>query len=337
MIQTFFYRMSRDIEKTRKDNFGSKLRMDSNVSTFSKYYEENLNKHKELNNVVRKAREFQSNYWNQKILEVEEKNPHRWRHSGYKEMYVRGLSSESNKGNLKNSSRCRSPKVRDLRVRSPRPQSPRSSKSSNQRATSPKSYSSRTRTSRSPRRRSPSNTTYFNSKTRSPFIRRSNSCKSRSPTVKKFPNSRSKVAKNQCNQGTERRSPSSNSTCSDQSCSVCSPKSFEFRRKKFDTSKSRSRSQSNSTSSTKPRIYHSETIPSSSKLNSHRQEKYSSSPLLRRSSPSDQTFQSSNYESEQSKSSKKLNPLKQKENRLDSLKDSQTKAHKMVSKIKTNK
>lgn len=37
----------------------------------------------------------QSQYWTKKLLEVEEKDPNRWRHSGYKELYGEKSSSRS--------------------------------------------------------------------------------------------------------------------------------------------------------------------------------------------------------------------------------------------------
>lgn len=53
---------------------------------------------KEIDNVMKKARKegtVQSQYWNKKLLEVEEKDPNRWRHSGYKELYGEKSSSRS--------------------------------------------------------------------------------------------------------------------------------------------------------------------------------------------------------------------------------------------------
>ena len=54
---------------------------------------------KEIDNVMKKARREgttgQSQYWNKKLLEAEEKDPNRWRHSGYKELYGEKSSSRS--------------------------------------------------------------------------------------------------------------------------------------------------------------------------------------------------------------------------------------------------
>ncbi|CRK98254.1 CLUMA_CG011616, isoform A [Clunio marinus] len=48
-------------------------------------------KRKELDNVMKKARQQPTNeYWDKKLLEVEEKDPNRWKHTGYKKMYVHG-------------------------------------------------------------------------------------------------------------------------------------------------------------------------------------------------------------------------------------------------------
>lgn len=49
-------------------------------------------KRKEIDNVMKKARLAPTNeYWDKKLLEAEEKDPGRWRHSGYKKMYVNGI------------------------------------------------------------------------------------------------------------------------------------------------------------------------------------------------------------------------------------------------------
>ncbi|KAJ1527659.1 hypothetical protein ONE63_007621 [Megalurothrips usitatus] len=72
-------------------------------------------KRNELNNVMRKARQDNSKpsiYWNKKLLEAEEKDPNRWRHSGYKELYADG--SPSNPRRSRSRSRSRS----HLRARS---------------------------------------------------------------------------------------------------------------------------------------------------------------------------------------------------------------------------
>lgn len=67
---------------------------------------------------MKKARQQPANeYWDKKLLEAEEKDPNRWRHSGFKKLYVNGVRK----------SRSRSPVMRKTPV-SPRsrhiPQSP---------------------------------------------------------------------------------------------------------------------------------------------------------------------------------------------------------------------
>jgi NF-kappa-B-activating protein len=50
-----------------------------------------LGKRKEIDNVMKKARQQPANeYWDKKLLEAEEKDPNRWKHTGYKKMYVNG-------------------------------------------------------------------------------------------------------------------------------------------------------------------------------------------------------------------------------------------------------
>lgn len=49
-------------------------------------------KRKEIDNVMKKARQAPPNeYWDKKLLEAEEKDPGRWKHTGYKKMYVNGV------------------------------------------------------------------------------------------------------------------------------------------------------------------------------------------------------------------------------------------------------
>lgn len=122
--------MSRDYDRRRggsgSGTSSSKLRMDTNVSQ-PRPHGENSGKRRELDSVMRKARESQSSYWNKKLLEVEERDPNRWRHSGYKELYVGGTTSgEPSRGHPRSprSPRPRSPHIQ--RPRSPRTRSPRS-------------------------------------------------------------------------------------------------------------------------------------------------------------------------------------------------------------------
>lgn len=103
-----------------------------------------VGKRKEIVNVMRKARDNPNDYWDKKLLEVEERgifyqkfvclifiksifpDPGRWRHSGFKKLYVEG------EGPSRSSSRSRSPRPRRIspspRTRrvspSPRPRSP---------------------------------------------------------------------------------------------------------------------------------------------------------------------------------------------------------------------
>lgn len=52
-----------------------------------------IGRRKEIDNVMKKARANTNDYWDKKLLEVEEKDPNRWRHSGFKKMYIEGDSS----------------------------------------------------------------------------------------------------------------------------------------------------------------------------------------------------------------------------------------------------
>ncbi|XP_043470084.1 serine/arginine repetitive matrix protein 2-like [Leptopilina heterotoma] len=201
--------MSRDYESRRRGGNGSgssKMRMDTNSSQ-SRPHGESSSKRKEIDNLMRKARESQSSYWNKKLLEVEERDPNRWRHSGYKELYVGGGGVEQ--GGRGHPRSPRSPRPRTP-PRSPRPRSPRP---------------------RSPRPRSP----------RSP--------RDRSHT-----------------RGRAARSPSSGSTCSDGSCSVCSPRE---RRRQVPASRSRSRSMTPPVRSS--RAPNKEVVPSGSRAPPQRQ------------------------------------------------------------------
>lgn len=69
-----------------------------------------MGKRKEIDNVMRKARASSNDYWDKKLLDIEEKDPNRWRHSGYKKMYIEGdSSSESEReGNFRYNNRFRS-------------------------------------------------------------------------------------------------------------------------------------------------------------------------------------------------------------------------------------
>lgn len=56
---------------------------------------------------MKKARANTNDYWDKKLLEVEEKDPNRWRHSGYKKMYIEGEStSESDRESFRYNRVC---------------------------------------------------------------------------------------------------------------------------------------------------------------------------------------------------------------------------------------
>lgn len=170
---------------TSTSSSSSKMRMDTGVQ--SRGYGERDNstsKRKELDNVMRKARESQSSYWNKKLLEAEERDPNRWRHSGYKELYVGGSGGGQGQGQSSSNDTGRNHNPRS--PRSPRPRSPHSPK------------------------------------TRSP----------RGEQIRERTNIKTRPA----------RSPSSGSTCSDKSCSVCSPRDNNRYRRTTGNSRSRSRS-----------------------------------------------------------------------------------------------
>ncbi|XP_076260462.1 uncharacterized protein LOC143196574 isoform X2 [Rhynchophorus ferrugineus] len=127
-------------------------------------------------------------FWDKKLLEVEAKDPNRWRHSGYKSLYIDGSSpSRSRSRSFSDRRGSLSPR----RARSPRNRSPRSPPL---RARSPRSPP--------PRGRSP----------RSPPIGYRGGGRPRTP-----PSPRRRCVRRSA-------SASSMSSCSDDSCSVCSPK-----------------------------------------------------------------------------------------------------------------
>uniref|UniRef100_A0A2M4AHC4 Putative transcriptional regulator icp4 n=1 Tax=Anopheles triannulatus TaxID=58253 RepID=A0A2M4AHC4_9DIPT len=74
----------------------SKLRMDRNP-TRAKINDPShpAGKRKEIDNVMKKARAFPNETWDKKLLEAEEKDPNRWRHSGYKKLYLEDDPSSS--------------------------------------------------------------------------------------------------------------------------------------------------------------------------------------------------------------------------------------------------
>ncbi|XP_044735269.1 serine/arginine repetitive matrix protein 1 isoform X2 [Chrysoperla carnea] len=166
----------------------SRLRMDRNP-THSRITDpsEPAGRRREIDNVMKKARASPNanGYWDKKLLEVEEKDPNRWRHTGYKALYIEG-SSPSPSPSRRNGGSSPPPRRNGGSVR-------RSRSRSRQRRTPPAPSAS---TSSRPRPRSP------------PPPRSARSI-----------------------------SASSLSSCSDDSCSVCSPK-----HRGHKTARSRSRS-----------------------------------------------------------------------------------------------
>ncbi|RVE41547.1 hypothetical protein evm_013801 [Chilo suppressalis] len=159
---------------------------------------------KEIDNVMKRARQASPGSWDRKLLEVEEKDPNRWRHTGYKQMYLNGSGSVSPR-------RSRSP--RPKRSRSPLPRRSRSPRVSR----SPRR--SRSRSPRREQRRSPRRTPIR----RSPIVapRR----RSRSPRPRARPPPRAPVRPpSPPDPRKSSGSGSSVSSCSDESCSVCSAK-----------------------------------------------------------------------------------------------------------------
>ncbi|XP_066255874.1 serine/arginine repetitive matrix protein 1 [Euwallacea similis] len=190
-----------------RDRVSSKLRMDDNAPAV-RITDPSLpaGRRREIDNVMKKARAtnspISSAIWEKKLLEVEAKDSNRWRHSGYKSLYLDGGSSSRSRSRSFSSSRragATSPspsrRARSLRARSPRSPPPR--------ARSPRSPPPpRTRSPRSPpARRAASPVGYRGGRPRTPpSPRKSNRCGRRSASA------------------------SSMSSCSDDSCSVCSPK-----------------------------------------------------------------------------------------------------------------
>ncbi|XP_066991191.1 serine/arginine repetitive matrix protein 2 [Anabrus simplex] len=180
--------------RSRLQANSSRLRMDSYGSSGRRSRAASPPKRRELDNVMKKARRegtTQSSYWTKKLLEVEEKDPNRWRHSGYKELYGGGNNSPHGSHSSHKRSRSRSPRPRRRsRVRSPPlPSRPRS----------------RSRERERERERRP--------RTPEPQTTRQQSVPQRRPSSRRSPRVASLSA-----------SSRSLSSCSDESCSVCSPK-----------------------------------------------------------------------------------------------------------------
>lgn len=79
---------------SRRREMNPKLRMDRQPA-ITRITDPSLpaGKRREIDNVMKKARANTNDYWDKKLLEVEEKDPNRWRHTGYKKMYIQGDSS----------------------------------------------------------------------------------------------------------------------------------------------------------------------------------------------------------------------------------------------------
>ncbi|KAL3279928.1 hypothetical protein HHI36_017434 [Cryptolaemus montrouzieri] len=182
-------------------------------------------------------------YWDKKLLEVEAKDPNRWRHSGYKSLYIDGSPSPSSGRR----SRSKSPTVTSRR--SPNRRSPmgrrspigrRSPRSPVARGRSPRSPISRRRSPVSPpSRRSPVSRRSPPGGYRSPIGRRSPSGAGRRPGRPRSPPPKSSSSVRRS------ASASSISSCSDDSCSVCSPKnhrrSARSRSRSFSVPRSRNK------------------------------------------------------------------------------------------------
>ncbi|KAK6624168.1 hypothetical protein RUM43_004519 [Polyplax serrata] len=193
----------------------SRLRMDAYSGRAGRQKPASPPRRKEIDNVMKKARRegvAQSQYWTKKLLEVEEKDPNRWRHSGYKELYGEKSSSRS---------KSRSPGVKRPLSSKPRtgPRSPPLPSSSSR----PRGKS-RSRSYSPPRNVSGKSA----SSSRPPARGRPHT-----PPSKPLSKSGGRPKSPGSGSGSE-----SVSSCSDESCSVCSPK--HGRRKNSLRSRSRS-------------------------------------------------------------------------------------------------
>uniref|UniRef100_A0A8D8S269 Serine/arginine repetitive matrix protein 1 n=3 Tax=Cacopsylla melanoneura TaxID=428564 RepID=A0A8D8S269_9HEMI len=101
-------RQSREKERSRlrMDNYSGSGRTGGNRGRPSPP------RRREVDNVVKKARKetsgSQRTYWDKKILEAEEKDPNRWRHSGFKELYLEDPNAAGASKKDRDSSRSRS-------------------------------------------------------------------------------------------------------------------------------------------------------------------------------------------------------------------------------------
>ncbi|XP_018580050.1 serine/arginine repetitive matrix protein 1 isoform X2 [Anoplophora glabripennis] len=196
-----------------KKNIPAKLRMDTKPQT-PRITDPSLpaGRRREIDNVMKKARAQTSPtsgaFWDKKLLEVEAKDPNRWRHSGYKSLYIDGSSSPSS------GRRSRSRSAAGRRSRSRSPSGRRSPRSPPYARRSPRSPPPR-RSSPPPSRRSPP------SYRPSPLSGR----RTPRPVRPRSPPSPAQASASRHKPPPRRSaSASSISSCSDDSCSVCSPK-----------------------------------------------------------------------------------------------------------------
>jgi len=99
-----------------------RMRMDERVTEAPLSNQARVECHmKELQRQKQAAREFQrdgDNFWNRKLMEIEEKDPDRWGHSGYKELYPEEFKTTKSscvakhKNSSRDSSLCSSKKDR---------------------------------------------------------------------------------------------------------------------------------------------------------------------------------------------------------------------------------
>ncbi|XP_063234081.1 serine/arginine repetitive matrix protein 2 isoform X2 [Bacillus rossius redtenbacheri] len=203
--------------RSSQPGLSSRLRMDSYSGAGRASRSRAVSpKRRELDNVMKKARRdgpTQSSYWNKKLLEAEEKDPNRWRHSGFKELYGGGgasspVGSRSSYRRSRSRSRSRPPRRSRSRARSPvaapRPRS-RERARERERERRPHTPQPQAQKVQSPPRGG------------RPLARRSSRIASLSGSSRSL------------------------SSCSDESCSVCSPKT---NKKVVPNPKYRSRSRS---------------------------------------------------------------------------------------------
>lgn len=234
------------LSRVRRNELNTKLHMDRQP-TVARITDPSLpaGKRREIDNVMKKARANTTNdYWDKKLLEVEEKDPNRWRHTGYKKMYIQGQSSsdESEREVGYNNRAVHPPPARYGRSRSPRSRSRSPRSCSRDRSRIPPSPQVRRRSPLPPpmdgiRRHMPSGLGMRPRSPPEPPLRRKPAPRHRSPPPQQASSSQQIVQsrgqilprskrppspppRNSCRS----RTNSSVSSCSDDSCSVCSPK-----------------------------------------------------------------------------------------------------------------